>query len=107
MVNSKQLFVFLILILVTLLLRDLPYVNVVFISRLWLVYFAILMFVILASLKFRVTILWYTTIALFVMSFMLTLMRLPFFAESVGVLIYFFLWIIVIHRLIEFAKDRR
>lgn len=107
MINSKQLFVLLILILVTLLLRDLPYANVVFISKLWLVYFAILIFVILVTIKFRVRVLWYTTIALFVMAFVLTLMRLPFFAESIGVIIYFSLWVIIILRLISFAKERQ
>ncbi len=107
MVNSKQLFVLLILVLLTLLLRDLPYLNIVFISRIWLIYVAILLFVILVSIKFRVILLWYVTFALFFIAFVLTLARLPFFAESIGVFIYFLLWAIVIHRLISFVKGRR
>lgn len=107
MTNSKQLFILLIFILLTLLLRDLPYLNVALISKIWLIYFAILFFVILSSVKFRVILLWYLTFALFFISFVLTLMPLPFFAESIGILIYFSLWAIVIHKLIGFAKDRR
>lgn len=107
MINNKQLFALSILILLTLFLRDLPYINIVFISRLWLIYFAILMFVILATIKFRVILLWYVTIALFIGAFVLTLMRLSFFAESIGVLIYFSLWVIIIHRLIGFTKGRQ
>ena len=107
MINGKQFFVLLILILLTLLLRDLPYLNVVFISRIWLIYFAILFFVILASIKFRVILLWYATFALFLVAFVLTLMRLPFFSESAGILIYFSLWAIVIHVLVAFIKRKK
>ena len=105
--RSKQFFVLLILILLTLLLRDLPYVNVVFISRIWLIYFAILFFVLLAGIKFRVILLWYSTFVLLIAAFVLALMGLPFFSESVGMLIYFSLWAVVIHALIGFAKERR
>ena len=107
MLSSRQLFVLLILILLTLFFRDLPYVNVVFISSFGLIYFAILMFVILAIIKFRVILLWYLTFALFIIAFVFTLARLPFFAESIGVLIYASLWVIIIHRLIGFTKGRR
>lgn len=104
MINSKQLFVLLILILLTLFLRDLPYLNVIFISRIWLVYFALLFFVILSLLKFRVIFLWYGIFTLFLIVGMLTIMHLPFFSESIGVLIYFSFWAIVIHKLVSVVK---
>lgn len=95
------------LIVLTLFLRDLPYLNVLFISRIWLIYFAILLFVLLAGIKFRVTIMWIATYLLFGWAFVLTVLRLPFFAEFIGVFIYFLLWAIVFHRLIGFYKDKR
>jgi len=107
MANNKQFLVLLTLVLLTLLLRDLPYLNVIFVSRIWLIYFAILLFVIFAGIKFRVTLLWFVTFVLLCATFALTILRLSFFAESIGVLIYFLLWAIVIHRLIGFVKDRR
>lgn len=107
MVSSKKFLMLFILILLTLFLRDLPYLNVTFIGKMWLIYFALLLFIILVSIRFRVMFFWYATFVLFFAAFVLTLLRLPFFAESVGVLIYFLLWAIVIHRLMSFIKGWR
>lgn len=105
--NSKQLLVPLTLVLLALLLRDSPYLNTIFINRIWFFYFASLLFVFLIVVKFRVVLLWYMTLGLFIIAFILTLMRLDFFAELIGVLIYFSLWAIVFHRLIGFVKDKQ
>ncbi len=107
MLSNKQIFILLILVMLALLLRDVPYLNILFISRIWLIYFAILLFVLFAGIKFRVTIIWLATYMLFGTAFVLTILRLPFFAEFIGVLIFFLLWTIVIHRLIGFFKDKR
>lgn len=107
MLSGKKLLTLFILILLTLFLRDLPYVNVTFIGKMWLIYFALLLFTILVSIRFRVIFLWYATFVLFFAALILTLLRLPFFAESVGVLIYFLLWAIVIYRLMSFIKGWR
>src|SRR5574341_2244881 len=104
MLDGKKLLLLFILVVFTLFLRDLPYVNVTFISRMWLIYFALLLFIVLISIKFRVGFLWFAIFLLSTVAFVLTFMRLPFFAESIGILIYFFLWAILIHRLIGFVK---
>lgn len=106
MLSNKQIFILLILVLLTLFLRDLPYLNVLFISRIWLMYFAILLFVLFAGIKFRATIIWLATYVLLGVAFVLTILQLPFFAEFIGVLIFFLLWAIVVHRLIGFFKDK-
>ena len=106
MLSNKQIFILLILVIFALFLRDLPYVNVLFTSRIWVIYFAILLYVLFAGIKFRMTVLWFMTFVLLCATFALTILRLSFFAESIGVLIYFLLWAIVLYRLIGFVKDR-
>jgi len=107
MVSNKQLFVLLTLVILTLLLRDSPYMNVLFIGRIWLFYFAILLFLIFIAIKFKVVFLWYGAFILCILAFVFVVLRLPFFAELNGVLIYFALWIIVIHKLIDFVRNKR
>ncbi len=107
MISTKQFYFLLTLVLFTLFLRDLPYLNVIFISRMWLVYFALLFFVVLSILKFRVIFLWYGIFILLSIAGMLTIMHLPFFSESIGILIYFSFWTIIIHKFIGFVKGKK
>ena len=102
MISQRRLVWLSIFILLTLLLRDLPYVNVVVINKMWIIYLLILLFIALSSIKFKVSIVLYTTILLFLIAFIWTLLRLNFFADAIGSLIYFSLWIIFIHKSVTF-----
>lgn len=107
MMTLKHFFMLTVLILITLLMRDLPYINVVFIGKIWILYLLILLFVVLSSIKFRFALVTYGTVLLFVIVAVLTLLSLIFFAEAIGVLIYFSLWILVIHEIFSFYKEQR
>lgn len=107
MPTVKQLFILSMLILITLFLRDLPYINVVIINKMWILYIVILLLVLLSSIKFRVVVVSYLTGVLFFTAFVLTLLKLNFFAEAIGALVYFFLWILFIHRLITYHREMR
>lgn len=105
MVTLKHILWLCIFILVTLLLRDLPYVNVVIINKMWIFYLIILLLVGLSSIKFKVSLVTYTTFALFLIAFILTILKLNFFAEGIGILIYFSLWVILIHKMVSFFRE--
>ncbi|OGG24524.1 hypothetical protein A3A79_05060 [Candidatus Gottesmanbacteria bacterium RIFCSPLOWO2_01_FULL_43_11b] len=107
MPTIKQLFGLSIVIVITLLLRDLPYANVIFINKIWLLYLLILLLIILSSMKFKVTLVSYLTGFLFFVAFLLTLLKLTFFAEAIGALIYFSLWIVLVHQIILFYRQSR
>lgn len=106
MSSNRQFVLFFIFILLTLFLRDLPYFNVLFINRLWFVYFVLLLFVLFARADFRVTVLWLVTFILFLVAIVLTVIKFLFFAETIGIFIYFLLWMIVIYRLIGFVRKQ-
>ncbi len=94
-----------VLVLITLLVRDLPYFNVLVINRIWIVYLLALLLIFLSNIRFHVRYVVYFTLALFVVGLVLTLLRLTFFADGVGVIIYFALWIILIHRIFLYFKQ--
>lgn len=105
MITTKHVLWLSILILVTLLMRDLPYVNVIIINKIWIFYLILLLLVGLSSIRFKVSLVTYATFALFFIAFILTLLKLSFFAEAIGVLIYFSLWVILIHKMIAFFRE--
>lgn len=105
MISQKHLVWLSILILLTLLLRDLPYVNVIVIKKMWIFYLLILLFVALSSIKFKVSLVAYATVFMFLVAFILTLLQLNFFADGIGTLIYFSLWIIFIHKTVTFFRE--
>lgn len=104
MITHQHILALTILILVTLLLRDLPYFNVIVINKIWILYLIMLLLVALSSIRFKFSIVSYVTLLLFVAAFILTLLGLTFFAEGIGTLIYFALWILLIYNIISFMK---
>lgn len=100
--SLKHLYILSLAILFSLLLRDLPYMNLIFIDKMWILYLLILLLVFLSSIKFQVTIVSYVTALLFLVSFVLTVLKFTFFAEAIGSLIYFSLWVLLVHKIISY-----
>ena len=106
MFNNKYLYLISLLILFTLLIRDLPYINVAIIGRIWIIYLLILLVILLTSIKFKYSLFLYATAILFFVAFLLTILTLGFMADAIGVLIYFSLWVLLIHAILEFRNSR-
>ncbi len=104
MMTSKHIFSLTIVILLTLLLRDLPYFNVIYINRIWLLYLTILLIVLLSNVRFKISRLRNVTVLLFFASYILTLSGLLFFAEALGTLIYFSLWTFLAAAFVSYLK---
>ncbi len=105
MQKERFLFLLTVLILITLLLRDLPYFNVLIVNRIWIIYLLILLLLILSGMKFKVRHVSYAVLLLFIGAFILALLGLTFFAEGVGAVLYFALWIVFIHGIYSFLKE--
>ncbi len=106
MITTKHIFALSLVILFTLLLRDLPYINVIIIGKIWIIYLLILLLFLLSSIRFKFAMVSYLTILLFLAAFVLTLFNLTFFAEAIGILIYFSLWILFVNKVIMFFTEQ-
>lgn len=100
---SKKFFLFIVsLLLIALILRDIPYINILSANRIWLVYTFLLIFLIFPreghSMLFLAIFLLFITLAL-------TLFNLTNLAEAFGVIIYFLVWAIVVVRIFSLRKQ--
>lgn len=97
-----KIFVFVVLLLVALFLRDVPYLNIVFVPRMYLIYIALFFFLFppktTRTLFFGILLLLFLTIIVTVLQFMLT-------AELLGVILYFVLWVLVLSRIVSYIKS--
>lgn len=106
MTNDRRPIVALLFIMLILLLRDTPYLNILIINKLWIVYLlvvAIIAFFFIPRNK------GYLTIALFVSLFLaliLILTGITFVAEVIGIILYVLLWLIVLHKVTSFVRER-
>lgn len=100
MINSyNKIYLLIILMLAFLLLRDMPYINVLIINKIWAAYiicFALVLFSFI-SLKVR-SILIFLTI-LFLTSIVLNILRFYSISEISGIIIYFLLWFLAISKI--------
>ena len=93
------------LILLTLLLRDVPYFNVFIIGKIWILYLLIFLIVAMAGIRFRHTIFLQSTVMLFLLAYVFTIVDIPFLAEAIGIIIYFSFWVILIHALVTSIRQ--
>lgn len=121
MINDKKKLFLLLLILLALLLRDLPYINILIIDKIWILYLFILLLLALWNIRIKIRFITYfssviLTIALFLSIIqvprllegvgVLKYFQVPGLLEGVGVLIYFFLLISVIYKIYSFRKSQ-
>lgn len=98
--NQKKIWIFLIVLIFILFLRDAPYVNLYFIGRVWLLYVLILLvFLFNLFYSFRRNVNIVVILFLLFFSLLLTLLNLTKIAEAVGVIPYLLLWIVVVTKI--------
>lgn len=105
MSDRKLLMVFLFITLI-LLLRDAPYLNVLIIDKLWIVYILLISLIIFFFIPRKQT---YLTVALFLLPFIaliFSLLKVSIGSEVVGVIFYFFLWLVVLGKILAFMREK-
>lgn len=105
MLNNRNIIIFLFFILATLFLRDVPYFNVLFINKLWILYFFMFVFFLIYVFRAKLKYLLYSCLVLIIPTLFFLLIKLGYFAETVGVVVYFFLWVVVIDKIRSLVKD--
>lgn len=99
-------FILLILLIISLALRELPYINILVAGRLW-IFYGLLLFLLIFPWKIRYSpplVLILLSGLLLLGAFLLTLGRFFTFAEMFGVVIYFLLWAAVIFKITDLWK---
>lgn len=102
MINNKKILLLLILILVMLFLRDVPYLNVFFINKLWIFYPLFLFF--LFSPKNPIYF-FYATLLFMFLALFFVFFKLLIGAEILGVIIYFLVLIILGFKIYSLIKS--
>lgn len=96
MEQQKKLIGIIFVLLVLLFFRDVPYLNILVLPRIWIVYLLLIFYL----LPFRsITIVYVGAAVSLVLSLFFTLLSFSVGAEIFGVLIYVCFWIIVVYRL--------
>lgn len=102
MINlDKKIIFVLAVLLVTLFFRDTPYLNILVVNKVWLAYILIFLFL-FPPKKARNLI--YITVALLLVSLVLTLLNINNLAEFFGIVIYFLLWVTFIVKVASLKK---
>lgn len=99
---GKKLLFFTSILLIALILRDIPYINILSANKIWLVYVFLLIFLILPREGNSMV---YLAIVLLFITLALTLFNLINLAEAFGVIIYFLLLAIVFVRVFSLRKE--
>ena len=92
--SANQITILVLAILFTLLLRDLPYFNIIFISKMWIVYLVLFLAILLPRIRIKFSTFFYIAITLFGIGLISTLLQLKLFAETMGIILYFSLWVV-------------
>lgn len=96
MEQQKKIILIIILLLALLFLRDVPYLNIFVVPKIWIVYLLLIVYI----LPFRNIALVYAGVAISLfLSLLFTLFSFPVGAEILGVIIYVFFWIIALYKL--------
>lgn len=108
MIRDKKILLFIIALLITLIARDMPYINVFIIDKIWVIYAIFIVVFSLLFIPLRFAFFSTGVVILFSASIVFTLLKYSALAEISGLGIYFFLWVIVIYKirkLIQSPKD--
>lgn len=96
MLSYKKILILLMLTLIILITRDLPYVNVFIIDKVWMIYLAMLFLLYFpTNIKF-----YYFATGFFIfLDLLASLIHLPIISEILGILIFILLWILLIFKI--------
>lgn len=99
--KNKKLATFFVLFLILILLRDIPYINIFIIDKVWIAY-SVLLFAIF--LPRNMAFFFILAVGFIMGAFLSTLIKFPLVAEIFGVVLYVLLWIVFINTVVAIKK---
>lgn len=104
--SGNQVIIIVLVILFTLLLRDLPYFNVVIIGKMWMIYLLLFLVILTSRVGVKLTAVTFVIVFLLGVALLLTLSNLKFFAEIVGIILYFCMWIVMLAKMWSYIQEK-
>jgi len=102
MIKNRKLLIILTVLILSLLVRELPYVNVLFLNKLWVFY--IFLFLYLFPPKRKKFILFLIFLLLGII-LILTILNFVVFAEAIGNIIFMLVLVFLVMKLSDFLKE--
>ncbi len=106
MSDRRLLIAFLFTTLILLLLRDVPYINVYIINKLWVAYVLLILVIVFFFIPRKESYLWGTLFFLPFIALIFTLLRIKIAAEVIGVVLFLILWLAVLLKIISFVREK-
>ena len=104
--NNRRLLIGFLFLVLTLLLRDAPYINVFIIDKLWLVYVLLILGVAFFFIPRKAGYSKGTLFSLPIIALAFTLVKVAIAAEVIGIILYLILWIVVLFKVISFVREK-
>lgn len=104
--NDRRLIIAFLFIILILLLRDAPYINVLIINKLWIAYILLILVITFFFIPRKESYLWGTLFFLPFIALIFTLTGITIGAEVVGVIFYSILWFTVLFKIISFVQEK-
>lgn len=101
--NVKKIILVIALLILLLLIRDVPYLNIFVINKVWIGYIILLFFLFPPK---NVKHLFYLTAFFFCMGVLFVFINFPLISEAQGIILYFLLWIVLVLKIKELLKDK-
>lgn len=105
MISQKKLVLFFLFSTVLLLLRDIPYLNVLIIEKLWLIYLLLLFWILSYFIPKKVDIFFFAVFSLLFIALLFSFLKITIIPEAVGIIIYALLWLIIVQSIIQLVRS--
>lgn len=106
MVNNRKVLAFFLFITFLLLLRDIPYFNVLIINKLWIVYIFVIAIIALFFVSRKKIYLGVAFFFLLFLALILTLAGVIVGADAIGIVIYILVWLVVIQKIFALIREK-
>lgn len=104
--NDRRLIIAFLFIIFTLLLRDAPYLNVLIINKLWIVYLLLISLIVFSFVPRKKIYLWATLFFFPFIALIFALTKITIAGEVVGVIFYSSLWFIAVYKIFSFMREK-
>lgn len=102
--KQKKLTLLLFLTILSLILRETPYLNIFVVQQLWLFYPVLLFFLIFPIPTVALIL---SLVIAFLAALIFTYLKLTYFAELAGIIIYFLLWLLCFLKIKDYFQKMR
>ena len=104
--KDRRIIIAFLFIIIILLLRDAPYINVFVIDKLWVVYILLILGAVFSLIPRKESYLWGVLFFLPLIPLIFTLVKIPIAAEFIGVVFYSILWFAVLIKIVSFVREK-